>query len=75
MKNEFNVIFEPGDNGWWIARAVEIPGGISQGRTIEEARENVIDAVRELILARRQLMESELIDQPNAVREQLAVEV
>jgi len=29
-----------------VARVVEVPGAISQGRTPEEARENVIDALR-----------------------------
>ena len=28
-----------------VARVVEVPGAISQGRTREEARENVIDAL------------------------------
>jgi len=33
-----------------LARVIEVPGAISQGRTREEARENVIDALR-LMLA------------------------
>ena len=32
--------------GWIVARVVEVPGALSQGRTREEARENVIDALR-----------------------------
>ena len=41
---------EPDEDGWIVARVVEVPGAISQGRTREEARENVIDALR-LMLA------------------------
>jgi predicted RNase H-like HicB family nuclease len=41
---------EPDEEGWIVARVVEVPGAISQGRTPEEARENVIDALR-LMLA------------------------
>ena len=41
---------EPDEHGWIVARVVQVPGGISQGRTREEARENVIDALR-LMLA------------------------
>jgi predicted RNase H-like HicB family nuclease len=41
---------EPDEDGWIVARVVQVPGAISQGRTREEARENVIDALR-LILA------------------------
>jgi predicted RNase H-like HicB family nuclease len=37
---------EPDEEGWIVARVVEVPGALSQGRTREEARENVIDALR-----------------------------
>jgi predicted RNase H-like HicB family nuclease len=41
---------EPDELGWIVARVIEVPGAVSQGRTQEEARENVIDALR-LMLA------------------------
>lgn len=41
---------EPDEDGWIVARVVEVPGAMSQGRTPEEARENVLDALR-LMLA------------------------
>ncbi len=41
---------EPDEQGWIVARVVEVPGALSQGKTQEEARENVIDALR-LMLA------------------------
>ncbi len=37
---------EPDEQGWIVARVAEVPGALSQGRTREEARENVIDALR-----------------------------
>jgi predicted RNase H-like HicB family nuclease len=37
---------QPDDDGWIVAQVVEVPGTLSQGRTREEARENVIDALR-----------------------------
>ncbi len=37
---------EPDDEGWIVARVLEVPGALSQGRTREEARANVIDALR-----------------------------
>lgn len=37
---------EPDEEGWIVAQVVEVPGAISQGRTRQEARENVIDALR-----------------------------
>jgi len=39
---------EPDEDGWIVARVVELPGATSQGR--EEARENVVDALQ-LMLA------------------------
>ncbi len=41
---------EPDEENWIVARVVEVPGALSQGRTREEARENVLDALR-LMLA------------------------
>ncbi|MBA2439804.1 MAG: type II toxin-antitoxin system HicB family antitoxin [Thermoleophilaceae bacterium] len=37
---------EPDEGGWIVARVVEVPGAVSQGRTREKARANVIDALR-----------------------------
>ena len=55
MPNELTIIFERGDSGWWIATIAEFPGAFSQGRTKDEARENVLDALTELMAARREL--------------------
>lgn len=40
------IVFEPGEEGWVIATIPEVAGVFSQGRTREEARANVIDALR-----------------------------
>ncbi len=41
------IAFEdPDEEGWIVARIVEVPGALSQGRTREEARENVLDALQ-----------------------------
>lgn len=40
------IIFEPGEDGWLIASIPEVAGVFSQGRTRDEARANVIDALR-----------------------------
>jgi len=37
---------EPDEDGWIVARVVEVPGAVSQGRTRSEARDNVVDALR-----------------------------
>ena len=51
MKNEFTAIIER-DGDWYIAYCPEIPGANGQGRTKDEARENLAEAI-ELILEDR----------------------
>ena len=41
---------EQDEQGWIVARVLGVPGAISQGRTREEARNNVIDALRLLFV-------------------------
>lgn len=43
------IVFEPGDDGWVVASIPEVPGAHSQGRTREEARSNVLDALQTLL--------------------------
>ena len=47
--------FEDAGDGWVLATIAEVPGAISQGRTREEARENVIDALRTVLTPDHQL--------------------
>ena len=52
---ELSVIFEPVENGWVQARIEELPGVITAAPTRDEARSQVIDALREYLLALRDL--------------------
>ncbi|QWR78793.1 type II toxin-antitoxin system HicB family antitoxin [Candidatus Magnetomonas plexicatena] len=36
------------DGDWWVAWTDDVPGAMTQGQTIEEARENLIDAIMEM---------------------------
>ena len=49
MHNEFTAVFER-DGDWYVAYSPEIPGANGQGRTKEEARESLAEAIA-LILA------------------------
>ena len=40
------IVYEDGEDGWIVASIPEIAGVFSQGRTRQEARSNVIDALR-----------------------------
>jgi predicted RNase H-like HicB family nuclease len=41
---------EPDEDGWIVARVEGVPGAISQGRTRLEARRNVVDALRLVLM-------------------------
>jgi len=46
MKNiEMTAVFEPCEEGGYIAYVQEIPGINTQGETLDEAKENLADAV------------------------------
>lgn len=55
MPNELTIIYERDEDGWWVATIPEVPGAFSQGRTRPAARANVIDALTQLMAARREL--------------------
>jgi predicted RNase H-like HicB family nuclease len=50
---EMTAIFEPCNEGDFIAYIEEIPGINSQGETIEEAKENLTDAINLMFEERR----------------------
>ena len=53
MHNEFTAIFEQ-DGEWVIAYCPEIPGANGQGRTRDEARQNLADAILLILEDRRE---------------------
>ena len=36
------------DGEWWVAWSDDVPGAMTQGKTLQEARENLIDAIEEM---------------------------
>lgn len=53
MRNEFTAIIEP-DGEWFIGYCPEIPGANGQGRTLEECRKNLAEAIALILEDRRQ---------------------
>lgn len=50
----FTIIFEPAEEGGFTAYIPEVPGAVSEGDTMEEARAMVLDAMHEVLEYRRQ---------------------
>jgi predicted RNase H-like HicB family nuclease len=67
----FTVIF-PHEGEWWAAYVPDLPGAHSQGRTLEEARENIVEAIQLLIEC-----DPSLVSQPTSPAriEQIAVSI
>jgi predicted RNase H-like HicB family nuclease len=52
MHNEFTAIFEK-DEEWYIAYCPEIPGANGQGKTLDECRKSLSDAISLILEDRR----------------------
>lgn len=53
MHNEFTAVFEK-EGDWYIGYCPEIPGANGQGRTIEECRNNLAEAISLILEDRRE---------------------
>ena len=72
-----NAVFEEipeSEGGGYLAYAEELPGAISEGDTLEEARENLRDAIELLLEANRELIGKPL-EGKRITREQITVSV
>jgi len=71
MKNEFTAIIEK-DGNWYVAYCPEIPGANGQGKTKDEARENLGEAIQLILEDRREDGLRGL--PPDAIRETVTVQ-
>jgi len=71
MANRFTAIFRR-EGEWWAAYVEELPGANTQGKTIEEARENLREAVSMVLEANRELAERDLAG-VDVIREEIEV--
>jgi len=55
MHNEFTAIVER-DGDWYIAYCLEVPGANGQGKTIQECKQSLAEAVALLLADRREDM-------------------
>ena len=53
MRNEFTMVIEQ-DGEWFIGYCPEIPGANGQGRTVEECREDLAEAIALILEDRRE---------------------
>jgi predicted RNase H-like HicB family nuclease len=68
----FTAVFEEAEEGGYVAFVEELPGAISQGETLEEARENIREAI-ELMLEMNRETALRNVDASRLVREKIVV--
>lgn len=61
------IQYSDAGDGWVTAQVAEIPGAISEGRTREEARSNVIDALDVLLTPDEELAGGEPVEGSEAL--------
>ncbi len=71
MRNEFTAVIER-DGDWYIAYCPEIPGANGQGRTIEECRASLGEAIALILEDRRE--DGLRAVPPDAIRETVTIE-
>ena len=72
MVNSFTAVFVEAEEGGYVAYAEELPGANTEGETLEQARENLREAIQLVLEANRELAEKQLADQ-SAIREPITV--
>ncbi|HEY9000673.1 MAG TPA: type II toxin-antitoxin system HicB family antitoxin [Mucilaginibacter sp.] len=56
---KFTAIIEQGEDGWFVGQVEELPAAISQGKTIEELKDNLLDAIKLLLDTNKEITEKE----------------
>lgn len=51
---KLTMVVENGDQDWFVGQIAEIPGVLTQGKTIEETKENLLDALELYLEAQRE---------------------
>jgi len=67
----FTAVFQQCDNGWWAAYVEEVPGVNTQGKTLEEARQNLKEAFVLLMETNRELARQQ--EPADCIREPLQI--
>jgi len=72
LKGEFTAIIEKRED-WYIGYIEEIGGVNTQGKTVEEVRENLKEALKLIMEANKSLVEKELKGKAEIIRESIVV--
>jgi predicted RNase H-like HicB family nuclease len=60
---EYHVAYYKIEDGWYMAKVLDFPGVVSQGRTLQSARRMIRDALR--VMAKHMIEDGESLPKPN----------
>jgi predicted RNase H-like HicB family nuclease len=69
----FTAIYEEAEEGGYIGYVAELPGANTQGETLQETRENLVDAVMLILETNREEAERRLAPTAKVTRERLVL--
>ena len=73
MKQRYHTIIKAESTGWFVGWVEEIPGTISQGKTLAECRRNLRDALELMVETHRD--EARLGLDPSCIQEAIEIDV
>ena len=73
MKQRYHTIIKPEPNGWFVGWVEEIPGAISQGRSLDEVRENLRDSLELIVETHRD--EARIGLDPSCIQEAIEIDI
>jgi predicted RNase H-like HicB family nuclease len=73
MKQRYHTIIKPEPNGWFVGWVEEIPGTITQGRSLDECRRNLRDSLELMVETHRDEARQAL--DPSCIQEAIEIDV
>ncbi|MFN0145987.1 MAG: type II toxin-antitoxin system HicB family antitoxin [Dehalococcoidia bacterium] len=71
MANQYTAIIEQGDDGYFLATSPEVPAACGQGRSVEEAKEDLASSIAFVLEFERDRAFADM--DPRAVRDVVTV--
>src|SRR3954471_3408083 len=73
MKQRYHTIIKPEPNGWYVGWVEEIPGTITQARSLDECRQNLHDSLKLMVETHRD--EARIGLDPSCIQESIEIDV
>ena len=70
---QFKVIIEQDEDGWYVASVPELEGCYTQGKTVDQARDRIKEAIRLVLESDKQAVKEKLA-RPTAVSRFFGIE-